>query len=849
MAKFGISMRWMVVLSGFSSAIAMMAALPVVAQEMEGVDESEPSIHLSTHLSTPQSATTVEAWLAQIEASLTQITGVRVEETEAGLQVLLEIAGGEVATPMTSVSGDALILEIPNAVLTGEAFEQFEPAAGIALVQVSALPSDRVQVVITGTDAVPEVAVGSDVAGLTLSVVPGVAQAGEADDAIQIVVTGEVDEGYNPRSASTATRTDTPLRDIPQSIQVVPQQVIEDRNATTLIEAVETVSGILSRGSFFGAPAQAFTIRGFEQRGNFRNGFRDVDLFSLSGGTSTVERVEVLRGPASVLFGQVEPGGIVNVITRQPQSEPAYNVELEAGNYGYYQPSVDATGPLTVDESVLYRLIAAYEGNDSFQEFVTTDFITIAPSLTFNIGDRTELNVYYEYLDFSGDPPLSYAQILSNGDLTPRDTFLSYPDLSFADITTQRVGYTLEHELSSNWRIRNALAVTLSDTSENQVLSFSPAINNRFLAIEAYQAEYSRENYFAQIDVLGEFETGSVEHQLLAGFDYNRFNDSFQNEFDPNLPLLDIFDPDYDIPAPIYQPAIRSSETIETYGVYLQDQIALNDEFKLLLGGRYDWVSYENEVDDFGAFGNTVDDPVLTDGAFSPRIGLVYQPNDILSLYASYSTSFRQSTGLNADDSPLEPTEGTQYEVGVRGDFLDGRLSANLAAYHLTKTNVVTSDPGNPTFSIQTGEQRSQGIELDVSGEILPGWNIIASYAYTDAEVTEDNDIPVGSPLKNTPEHQASLWTTYEIQEGDLEGLGFGLGLFYVGERANDLGSDLRLEEYLRVDAAVYYRREQFNAAINIENLFDIDYASAGFGTNVERGEPFTIVGSIGWDF
>lgn len=783
------------------------------------------------------------------QTALVQITNVRLEETDAGLQVVLETAAGELSTPTTTVSGDALIVEIDNAVLIGEAFEQFGPTEDIALVQVSAMADNRVQVAITGADAVPTVEVSTDTSGLTLSVIPGIAQAGDISEPLRIVVTGEEDEGYNPSNASTATRTDTPLRDIPQSIQVVPQQVIEDRNATTLIEAVETVSGVVSRGSFFGAPSQVFTIRGFEQPGNFRNGYRDVDLFSLSGSTSTVERVEVLKGPASVLFGQVEPGGIVNIITRQPQSEPAYRVELEAGSDGYYQPSVDATGPLTADEDVLYRFIASYQNNDSFQEFVSSDLTTIAPSLTFNIGNSTELDVYYEYLDFSGDPPLSYAQILDNGDLSPRDTFLSYPELSFADITTQRVGYTLEHELSSNWQVRNALAITLSDTSENQVLSFSPAIDNQFLAIEAYPAEYSNDNYFAQIDILGEFETGSVEHQLLTGFDYNHFNQDLQGEFATDLPLLDIFDPNYDVPSPDYEPSIKNNETIETYGVYLQDQITFSDEFKLLVGGRYDWVSYENEVADFGAFGNSVDDPVLTDGAFSPRIGLVYQPNNILSIYGSYSTSFRQSTGLNADGSALEPTEGTQYEVGVKADFLDGRLSTNLAAYYLTKTNVTTSDPSNPIFTIQTGEQRSQGIELDVSGEILPGWNIIASYAYTDAEVTEDNDIPTGSPLKNTPENQASLWTTYELQTGEYRGLGFGFGLFYVGERANDLGSDLQLDDYLRVDAALYYRRDQFNAAINIENLFDIDYADAGFGTNVERGEPFTIVGSVGWQF
>ncbi|MEO1341101.1 MAG: TonB-dependent receptor, partial [Cyanobacteria bacterium J06635_13] len=199
----------------------------------------------------------------------------------------------------------------------------------------------------------------------------------------------------------------------------------------------------------------------------------------------------------------------------------------------------------------------------------------------------------------------------------------------------------------------------------------------------------------------------------------------------------------------------------------------------------------------------------------------------------------------------FEPTRGTQYEVGVRMDWLDGRLSTNLAAYHLTKTNVTTADPDNPDFEIQVGEQRSQGVELDVTGEILPGWNLVASYAYTDAEITEDNTFDVGNQLVGAPEHQASLWTTYEIQTGDLSGLGFGLGLFYIGERAGDLDNTFTVPDYLRTDAAIYYRRDQFNAAINIRNLFDIDYFRSSDGGRIflQRGEPFTITGSIGWEF
>ncbi|NJK53707.1 MAG: TonB-dependent receptor [Leptolyngbyaceae cyanobacterium SU_3_3] len=291
-------------------------------------------------------------------------------------------------------------------------------------------------------------------------------------------------------------------------------------------------------------------------------------------------------------------------------------------------------------------------------------------------------------------------------------------------------------------------------------------------------------------------------------------------------------------------PSFAYNQMTRSYGVYLQDQIAFSKNWKLLIGGRYDWASNEIEIPDDGT-----DGPAVNDGAFSPRIGLVYQPSDTVSLYASYSRSFRQTTSFSPGQV-FKPTRGTQYEVSIKTDFLDKKLSATLAAYQITKTNVTTADPNNPLFSIQTGEQRSRGIELDVTGEILPGWKIIASYAYTNAEITKDNTFPVGNRLANVPTNQASLWTTYEIQQGNLKGLGFGLGLFYVGERQGDLANSFQIDGYLRTDAALYYRRGGLRTALNIRNLFDTDYI--GFGnssTFIQRGVPFIITGSISWEF
>ncbi len=426
----------------------------------------------------------------------------------------------------------------------------------------------------------------------------------------------------------------------------------------------------------------------------------------------------------------------------------------------FYQPSIDLSGPLTDDDTVLYRFIAAYQWADGFQEFVETNQTAIAPSLTFNFGERTRLNLYYEYADFSGDPAESYSILLSDGSLTPRDLYLGYPDFASLNISAHRFGYTFTHELSDNWQIRNNFAGLISDTRDTSI-NPSAITEDRFVDIDIYDLDFGYENYFAQIDLLGEFETGSVAHQLLVGFDFNDFTDNYISDFNTDLPLLDIRDPNYDVSEPEYEPFLEFENQIRSYGVYVQDQINLSDNLILLIGGRYDWVSSVFEIGDYGELGNTTDEPFRNVGAFSPRVGLVYQPSDTVSLYASYSRSFRQESGFSSSAQAFEPTRGTQYEVGVKADFLDSRLSTTLAAYHLTRTNVATPDPENPQFSVQTGEQRSQGAELNVTGEILPGLNLIASYAYTDAEVTEDNTIEEGNLLINVPENQASLWTTY----------------------------------------------------------------------------------------
>jgi len=859
-------------LGSFVWGILVSLALPGGAEEplrREGVKEARSqaasphhSITLSPHHpiihlhNRKQPATTVKEWLAQIEAITVQVTEVRLETTETGLDIVLETSEGkplQVDATKFRTEGDSLIADIPDAVLVlpdGQAFTADNPTEEIATVQV-VQDGSSIRVVVTGTNDVPQQEVTLRTGAFAYVLNP---EADEPDE--EIVVTGEGQGTYRVPNASTATRTDTPLRDIPQSIQVVPQQVLEDRNVRTVFEAVETVSGVVENFRYLGSNSGTRIIRGFAEGDTFRNGFREGNVITTVP-FATIEQVEVLKGPASVVYGFAEPGGIINYVTKKPLSEPYYRLGFEAGNFGRIQPSIDLSGPLTADKNALYRFIAAYERRDSYQDFANSEITTIAPSLTLKLGDRTNLNLYYEYSRYFASPNTRQTPLLSDGRLVPRNFFPSYPDFNRFEANSHKFGYTFTHRFNDNWQIRNNFAATLASFKINDIFT-ADLIDDQFLALGAFDGDLDNKNYFAQIDILGKFQTGSISHQLLVGFNFNAFREDYLNStVDTNIPLLDIRNPDYN--ALTTKPALLPDLTFvidrKSYGVYFQDQVTFNEQWKLLIGGRYDWIS-----DGTGSITNDgiANIPIQNDGAFSPRIGLVYQPSKNVSLYTSYTRSFSPVIGRNPDSRPFEPSKGTQYEIGVKADFLDGRLSATLAAYNLTRTNVLTPDPdpilAQLGFQIQVGEQRSRGIELDVSGEILPGWKIIASYAYTDAIVTVDNSIPSSADnrLANVPINQASLWTTYEIQKGDLQGLGFGFGLFYVGERQGDIANSFEVSDYLRTDAAVYYRRNGFRAAINIRNLFDIDYVnSVSFGSRlfVERGEPFTIIGSISWEF
>ncbi|MEM6432430.1 MAG: TonB-dependent siderophore receptor [Cyanobacteria bacterium P01_D01_bin.115] len=791
------------------------------------------------------------------------ITDIQIEETAEGFSLRLE-ASGELATPATSVTGNAAIADIPNAVLQLPDSEEFfvsEPAEGISLINVTNLPDNQVRIAITGTDAPPAINLSVAPTGLTISGVPGDPTVQTPDEeAIQVVVTGEDDnDDYFVPDTTTATRTETPILDTPASIQVIPQELIEDQQATDLQDVLRNLSGITPSGSNANSTTE-FTIRGFQNAPILRDGFRQNPLNRGIPQLADLEQVEVLRGPASILYGAVEPGGVINLVSKQPLEDEFYEARLQIGNRSLIRPQVDLSGPLTEDGTVLYRLNLAYESSEPFQDFDQgNEQFLIAPVIAWRPSDRTDITFRLQYSE--NEAPTNNGLVAFGDGVVdvPFDTITTSPDDPGIEETSFTLGYDFEHRFSDNWRLRNALQ--FSDFSNDLALRnpFFIDEDTGILGRVPVRQQAETQTYSLQTNVVGEFATGSIDHTLLFGIDLDRTEDAQPAQagsFGDPLPL-NIFDPDYDADPdvdfknlPFLSNFGFSKTTINRLGIYVQDQINLLDNLILVAGLRYDTV--EQITAPLLDFNETGPETTRNDDAITPRLGIVYQPTPEISLYGSYSQSFTPNTGTTAAGDALDPELGEGFEVGAKAELLDGNLFATLAYFNITRRNIATADPNNLFGSVATGEQRSQGIELDLVGEILPGWNIIANYAYIDAEVTEDNTIPVGNRLFNVPEHSASLWTTYEIQQGDLQGLGFGLGLRYVGEREGDLANSFQVDDYLLTNAAVFYRRDNWRFALNVENLFDVDYIETTDNlrrAGIEPGDPFTIIGSISVQF
>ncbi|WP_313934926.1 TonB-dependent siderophore receptor [Nostoc sp. FACHB-280] len=851
------------------SAATISVASPVNAEEIVIKDIPKLSDFQRPH-------NTIKDWLAQ-QSEIISITAVNLTQTSSGLEIILKTPTSDKLQITNKSAGNNFIVDIPNAQLqlTGNSFfRQENPVAGITEVTVTNVDANTIRITVIGKADVPKIELDDSDEGLIFVVTPITSPtsqsqppqppntsepssetpptqpSAENQEPIELVVTGEQDR-YNVPTASTGTKIEAPLRDLPLSIQVIPRQVIEDRGVFRLNDLADNVSGVQQEPGYGSLPTVGFRIRGFTTNfGNLRNGFQDFG-YETPRDVANVERFEILKGPASVLYGgggqytSKLPGGVVNTITKKPLTEPYYNANVTYGSYNFFRPTIDVTGPLTADKSLLYRLNVAYENADSFRDFSRNDSFLIAPAITWNIGPRTHLGLEFEYQNYNFN--FNYGFLPEPEFLTiPRGRFLGEPDFSESNNNTISFTYNFEHEFSDNWKLRQGFNLVRSNLDSESTFPFALEDDRRTIDRSPARSEEGNENTTLQNEISGKFKTGFLRHNLLFGVELARYKFRFDFFNAADISTLDIFNPQYGarfaIPS---SPNFGREYGSDNLGIYVQDLIELLPNLKILAGGRWDLNELFNR--------DRVENTVLNEESssqFSPRVGIVYQPSETTALYFNWSNSFAPNfTATSRTNQPFEPEIGEQFEVGIKQDLIKDRLSATLALYQITRQNVLTPDPVDPQrFSVATGEQRSRGVELDITGQILPGWNIIANYAYTDAIVTEDESIPVGSRLYGVPENSASLWTTYQFQRGDLEGLGFGLGLAFVGEQATRLPSTLTLPSYVRADAAVFYRRDNYKIGLNFKNISNVRYYTLD-GFFIYPAAPFTVQGTVSFDF
>jgi iron complex outermembrane recepter protein len=865
-----LNLQLVVILSGCLSTVAIQPGLAEEISNSQIPQLSEIKLPDSSAIMLVQTPTPTNP--PSVQGGVVPITSVKANPTDKGVEVILETTQGSKLQVANRSTGNNFIADITGGQLrlaNGDAFtfKSEKPIAGITQITVTNIDANTVRVTVVGEKALPAVELFDDDAGLIFAVAskevamqppeapptqekpttqtPQEKPAVQQDDPIELVVTGERD-GYRVPNSTTATRTDAPLRDIPQSIQVIPQEVLRDQRAdvTTALRNAPSVRNaaptsfdsprILVRG-FFSSPAlDGVVSRIFNGAGA-----------NLGPDLTGIERIEVLQGPNAVLFGSLSPGGTVNYITKKPLSEPYYFAEATVGSFDFYRGEIDLSGPLDNDKKILYRLNASYRDQGQFLELGGTRNLVVAPVVSAALGENTTLSVAGSYKDLSinspsmGLPAVGTVLPNPNGQI-PRTRNINEGKI---EATQLRIGYNLDHKFSNNWSLNNTFRYESTSYGGFVLFPSALAANNRTLPRTFTELADEYREYRMATNAVGKFSTGSIKHELLFGVDLGRFSYVNSPSITRTVPSIDLFNPVFGQPlGPIKPAAGGSSITTDELGILVQDRIILADNFKLLLSGRFDTFKQT------GDFGNPT--ASQSGDAFSPRVGIIYQPIQAISLYANYSKSFEPTIGLSFAKTPFQPSKGTQYEIGVKAD-LNNRLSTTLALYDITRSNVLTNDPVNAGFSVQTGEQRSQGVELNLAGEILPGWKVFAGYAYNDSRITRSNvAAEVGKRFQRTGPHAASLWTTYEIQKGNLQGLGFGLGLFYVSNRAGDNANTFELPSYLTTDVALFYKKDNFRTAINVKNLFNVDYIEGSFNRNrVFYGEPLTVQGTVSWTF
>jgi len=642
-------------------------------------------------------------------------------------------------------------------------------------------------------------------------------------------------EGYRATRSATATRTDTPIKEIPRAISVIPTEVLEDLGEERIDRALDFAGGVMRSGDF-GGINRSYNIRGFGSGGMLRNGFANNRGYNTPADAATVERIEVLKGPDSGLFGKGEPGGLINIVTKRPQAEAFTRFRFSAGRWDRYRGSADINTPLSKDGSMLARFNVAYEDNDSFRDYHFNQRLVLAPSFSWQISPDTKLTLDGEFLRNKSMFDFGILAYKGNLDVIPITNFYGDPTDKGVHNKTGTLQAGLEHALNADWKLRLAVQYYRGHMSSRYSYHTAPRDSAPELVMRSYvKREWVWHNRHYQLDLQGKFALLGWQHQVLIGAEYENHRTSNQEDYAAATPAygINIWRPIYDKPIPAYTRYTNSVSREESWAVNLQDQIHMTDRLITTVGGRYE------RITPFGK--NNLTQVVTSDytrDAFVPRVGLLYKLTPEVNVFTNASRSFKPNGVKPSTGEAYAPEKGVGYEIGAKFDLLDGRLGATLAAFHITKQNVLTTNPDDPDGDrITVGEQRSQGVDLQVSGKVTRSLRLIAGYAYINAKVTKDNNRPTnttGNRLAGVPWHSGSLFAVYSFDHMELGG-----SFTYMGARRGSNSSTFESPSYRMVDLFTRWQAtDQVHVTLNLNNVFNKRYYPRGGTSSSMPGDP-----------
>lgn len=663
----------------------------------------------------------------------------------------------------------------------------------------------------------------------------------------EVVVTADNPNVYSSRTSVSATKTDTPRLETPQAVSVVPRALIEDQGAVTLDQVLANTAGVTT-GGYYG-DWDYYRIRGFDASfSTYWDGLKgdygkNVELFG-------VESVEILKGPASSLYGQGPLGGLVNVVSKKPKKENFADVRFTWGTHDYYEPAVDAGVVLNSSGTLYMRLNALYRDQESFIGYVHKQRAYVAPSITWEIGPDTKwtlLGNYFHDWDETAYPLPAKGTVLPNRNgHIPRNRFIGEPENPNEVAQWRaRIDSQFTHKFNEIFSVRQNFSYSrLWQDWNHPYYPSSLDADERTLYRYPYSLREKFDRFAADTAVEAKFETWPLKHEMVLGLDFFRTKSDQTTaqidyfDFPGSYPALDLFSPNYGTPLPAMNSLGEYHTKSESWGLYLQEHVKW-DRLTVLLGGRYDWSSSDGYDEE----------------AFTGRVGLTYEVVKGVALYSTYSTSFNpQWSYRDASGNPVKPEKGVNWEGGVKIDLVEGRATAMLSVFKLTREDLATADPSTPSTldSIVSGEQMSQGIELEGAFNLAPGLDFNFAYTFTDAEITEDNVLPVGYRLAGVPEHAVSGWVRYTVQDGPLKGFGVGVGGKYYSAQEGDQSytNPFKLPAYGLVNAALYYDRGPFYARVNFDNVLDREYYKGAYNDlYVLPGDAFSMKATVGWKF